>query len=326
MARSARSSGFPKWVSLELGVLMIVGSACGGGGGGVGNSPPPTGGTGPPVGAVTPLFEEDGHGHFFGQITVAGTIYYAEALITVDHQVKVYVGGPANALADWQSGAGTPEDFFHPVESMLFVGTIDTISRASASGSGAVIGQICDSSAARFCDKPATAAVSLRVNSASSQATLTGHLAVAIGGGAEESWAIELQHDDVYYTVAADLPETGLFEERLAPFAQAEEMLLELEPGGLVSFSSANSGCAGTGTLQPHHDGQYNVYDVQLRITGCNTRFAYLNSEFEGLATPVKSGGFWDYGDDYSLTLFLAAPDGPPPRPAVTLRAYLTGP
>jgi hypothetical protein len=318
MAPPALKSPLPAF-AVELGVLIICASACGGGSSG-GQFPVADS----PVAAAAPRFAEDGHGHFLGEITAAGSTYYAEALITVDGEMRVYIGGPANALAEWRSGAGPPEDFFHPRESMLFVGAIDSVDRASASGTGTVIGQICDGASARFCGEPATADVSLNIALDDSRRILTGDLGVMAGSG-EERWTIDLGNHSIHYSngPGTALPGGGVFEERLAPFAQGEQMLLDMAPGGLLSFSSVVSGCTGDGTLLPHLDGQYDVYDVRLRIRSCNAQFAYLNSEFEGLATSAQSGS-WDY--DYWLVFFLAAPNGAPPRPAVTLRAYPTDP
>lgn len=135
---------------------------------------------------------------------------------------------------------------------------------------------------------------------------------------------INLWRHSTYYGRGAANPGQyqGVFEERLAPFAQAEHMTLHFDVDGRMHFASVASGCAADGMLLPHLDGRYDVYDVHLRITNCNNQFAYLNTEFDGLATETQ-GGAWDY--DIWLVIFLSAPAGPPPRPAVTMRAYLLG-
>jgi len=187
-----------------------------------------------------------------------------------------------------------------------------------------VIGQLCDSTAARFCDEPARAEVFLEVTIDGLQTLLAGEL-VVMAAAADERWSIRMGSESVYYAYPASRPGEypGVFIERLAPFAQAEDMLLEIEPDGRMSFTSIASGCTGYGTLLPHLDGRYDVHDVHLRITDCTAQFAYLNSEFDGLATETASSP-WDY--DTWLVIFLAAPDGPPPRPALTMRAYLEDP
>jgi hypothetical protein len=315
MASITSSPRFPI-LTLIYGVLMISLSGCGGG-----STERQALVASRPAATVLPAepaessFSQDGHGHFIGEVTISDEKHYAEALLTVDGAVRVYVGGPADAAMS--SGAFPQEGWFHPQESILFVGTIDDTDDASGFGAGVVIGQICDGDSERFCDEPAHAEMRLT----SSSGALTGELVIVTGSG-EERWAVELTRWSVYYASGTgNLGEyRAVFKERLAPFAQAEEMILQFEPDGRLTFASAVSGCMGEGTVAPHLDGRYDVYDVYLQITGCNAQFDYLNSDFEGLATETQSG-YWDY--DAWLVIFLAAPDGAPPRPAVTMRSHL---
>lgn len=168
-----------------------------------------------------------------------------------------------------------------------------------------------------FCDEPASAQVFLDSSSREHLGFLTGDMTVTTASE-EERWTVELTSYSIYYQSGAGYlgDYAGVLKEHLAPFAQAEEMTLEFGPGGLMKFVSVVTGCAGEGTLLPHLDGQYDVHDVYLQITGCNAQFGYLNSEFEGLATKTQ-GGYWDY--DTWLVIFLAAPEGPPPRPALAM-------
>ncbi len=322
MAPIASRSRFPL-PALEIVGLTICLAACSGGNseGQISLAAAPA----PSASAVQPVpkdSSEFGHGHFMGEITVAGRSYASEALLTVDGEVRIYVGGAADAWL--RSGAGPSEEWFHPQESVLFVGTIGSVDGTSASGIGSVIGQICDSDSARFCDEPAPAEVFFEVSYGFQRKDLAGELVVASENG-EERWPLDLSSHSIYYASSTGLPGEypGVFEERLAPFAQAEAMPLEIGPDGQLSFTSEVSGCTGDGMLLPHLDGRYDVYDVHLRITDCNAQFAYLDSEFDGLATETQSG-IWDY--DTWLVLFLSAPEGPPPRPAVTMRAYLVDP
>jgi len=311
-------------LTLVPGVLSICLAACGGGDPGNqarGSAPAEPATTAPPA-----ALSEPGHGHFLGEITVGDEKYYSEALLTIDGEVRIYVGSPVDSSL--YSGATPSEASLHPQESMLFIGTIDEIGTTPILGTGAVIGQICDGASMRFCDEPAPAKVSLEasleISSGYRQKRLAGALAVMTPDG-EERWSIDLWSHSSYYELGTGVPGNyrGIFQERLAPFAQSEEMPLVIEPDGQIRFASTASGCAGEGTLLPHLDGRYDVYDVHLRITDCNAQFAYLNSEFEGLATETQ-GGAWDY--DVWLVIFLSAPEGPPPRPAFNMRAYLVDP
>ena len=99
----------------------------------------------------------------------------------------------------------------------------------------------------------------------------------------------------------------GLFREELAQFAQAGDVIATIDSAGRLFFQSPDSGCTGNGTLAPHADGRFYVFDVNLLIESCDTRYAFLNGEFEGLATESQ-GGYWDY--DNWLIMFLSTPDG----------------
>jgi hypothetical protein len=62
----------------------------------------------------------------------------------------------------------------------------------------------------------------------------------------------------------------------------------------MLFFQSAHSGCIGNGTLAPHLDGEFAIFDVTLTIASCNAPYNYLNGEFEGLAT-TNASSIWDY-------------------------------
>ena len=91
---------------------------------------------------------------------------------------------------------------------------------------------------------------------------------------------------------------------------------MSIDLAGKLSFQSAHSGCIGNGTLAPHLDGKFNVYDVALTIENCNATYAYLNGAFEGLATTTPSTA-WDY--DALLRAWVSKRDGAPSPAAVTL-------
>ena len=58
---------------------------------------------------------------------------------------------------------------------------------------------------------------------------------------------------------------------------------MSVDGAGRIFFQSAHSACTGNGTLAPHRDGVFNVYDVTLTIDNCGGPYAYLNGEYEGL-------------------------------------------
>jgi hypothetical protein len=265
-----------------------------------------------------PLFSTAGHGHFLGEATIDGVTYFSESLVTVDGAVRLHVGGP---WADPGAGLGPSDEVFDPEESTLFVGTIDAIDGDRASGSGVIIGQVCHEPIPRpYCEEPAPARINVTVAPEGEYWRLEGELQIE-GNSGEERWMLSLGEWSNYYKRGAHPvpPDGSVYVEQLAPFAQAEDVDIEVDATGRVTFRSATSGCTGNGTLAPHLDGRFDVYDVWLRIDGCAGGFAYLNADFEGLATHTQSGA-WDY--DYWILVFLAAAEGPPPRPALTMRAH----
>ncbi len=95
-------------------------------------------------------------------------------------------------------------------------------------------------------------------------------------------------------------------------------MIVSVDPDGTLFFQSATSGCTGNGTVAPHLDGEFNVYDVELTLASCSGSYAYLNGVYEGLATTTPSS-YWDY--DSLLRAWLSKQEGSPAQAAVTLLA-----
>jgi hypothetical protein len=108
----------------------------------------------------------------------------------------------------------------------------------------------------------------------------------------------------------------GLYEERLAEFADDGSVIVSVDSAGRLFFQSARSGCVGNGVLAPHLDAEFNVYDVTLTIASCTSVYEYLNGEFEGLATRTVGGGWDDWGD---WLVFWLTSAGTPTRAAMTM-------
>jgi hypothetical protein len=107
----------------------------------------------------------------------------------------------------------------------------------------------------------------------------------------------------------------GTYAEKLA-FATAGGAVISVDSTGNAFFQSASTSCVGNGSLNPHLDGAFNVYDVEMTIANCAADFAYLNATLSGLAT--RSIGDW--GD--WLVLWLSTPDtltGSGTNPAITM-------
>jgi hypothetical protein len=262
-----------------------------------------------PPPATSPLPVVPAHaGHYRGVAAIGEATYryHAEALFTADDQVVVHVGGPVDVESlGW--GAGVPAAAFAPLEAALFVGDV-TWDGSAALGHGIVIGERCGLPS-RYCGTPAPAHIFV-----SQTATkLTGEIRVTTAAGVEV-WALDILAWSFYRGSPSRL--SGMFRERLAPFAESGEPIITIDRGGRLFFQSAASGCTGNGTVAPHGDGRAYVVDVVLVIANCDTRYAYLNGRFEGLGTATQNN-YWD--EDNWLVMWLATPSGGASQAALTL-------
>ncbi|MEJ2516146.1 MAG: hypothetical protein P8102_13140 [Gammaproteobacteria bacterium] len=89
--------------------------------------------------------------------------------------------------------------------------------------------------------------------------------------------------------------------------AGPSDIVLTVDTAGAVFFQSPASGCVGNGTLNPHLDGAYNVYDVEITIANCAAASSHLNGAFTGLGTRPFSADTAFPAD--ALLLWLSTPD-----------------
>jgi hypothetical protein len=225
--------------------------------------------------------------------------YYGDALLTVDGAVRLYVGGP-------YSGNDQLVQLTRADGAVQFVGDIQGDGN-QASGTGVVIGLNCAAPAVpgRFC--MAAAPAEINVSSGASDGAIQGNLQVTTSTGAE-TWSLNLVAWDNYYLVPAYVSGlTGVFQESLAEFAGSGVTTVTVDAQGGLSFQSADTGCIGAGTLTPHLDGSFDVYDIVLTINSCQGGYGYLNGVFDGLATTTPSD-YWDY--DLLIRVWLSTPAG----------------
>lgn len=128
---------------------------------------------------------------------------------------------------------------------------------------------------------------------------------------------------------AYDTPATlafseGVYDGSYPYYASAgpSDITATVDAAGAMFFQSAATGCVGNGTLSPHLDGTYNVYDVEVTIANCADASSHLNGVFTGLATrplnpdeafPVDALLMWlstpatlfEQGADPAMTLML---------------------
>ncbi len=239
-----------------------------------------------------------------GTVTVGAVDYFGDALFTVDGAVRLYIGGPYSSSGVLQMA--------RPDSSAQFVGNFE-VDGDQAFGSGVIIGQGCAVPApARFCGESASGEISVAVDSGDIQ----GEIRVTTSNG-DETWLLELGGWRNYYVLPAR-PErvAGQYQEELAEFASDGDVIMSIDSAGQLFFQSVRSGCTGNGTLAPHLDGAFNVYDVTLMIENCAASYAYLNGDYEGLATETPSD-YWNY--DFLLRTWVSKRDGAPSQAAMTL-------
>jgi hypothetical protein len=255
------------------------------------------------------------HGRYWGIVTIDGVDYFGDALLTVDGAIRLYVGGADGAI-DALSGV---LETTRPPSSAQLVGTF-YVQEGLALGSGVIIGQGCATATPiRFCGDTASAEISLRVD----PEIVQGEIQVTTRAG-EETWLLDLGDQSNYYVLSAD-PQylAGQYQEALAEFNVGADMIISVDSDGRLFFQSAPSSCVANGTLAPHPDGSFNVYDVELTLESCTGAYAYLNGAYEGFATTTPSS-YWNY--DFLLRAWLSKPDGASPAAAVTLLGFAVYP
>jgi Domain of unknown function (DUF5666) len=250
-------------------------------------------------------------GRWIGTVTIGDQQLFGDAIITVDGAVRLYVGGPYDNGGELQitRPAGG---------SAQFVGHLATAGSASGSATGLVMGQGCtDPQVVRFCAETANGELTFTISPVTGGAVdahLHGTLQVTTSAG-EETWRLELGDWPNYYLSAVDASPKFPYREELAEFATADDTVGTFWASSFT-FQSANSGCTGNGTLVPHHDGSFAVFDVVLEIGNCNATYARFNGRFEGLASATPSD-VWDY--DTQLRMWLSKPAGAAPPVALTM-------
>lgn len=264
----------------------LVGCHSSSGGGGAAAAPPAPQPPAPVAVPPPPPSEPATHGYFAGSIFVGGSYgSYAEAMLTVDGLVRIYVDGVP----------GAP----NTLGSRQFVGHLE-FTDGQAYGTGLVHTQGCDQTgAATVCGGAVPAEVAITT---ATRNLLLGE--ITLTGG--EVWSFEMGWPTVTYLEPAALEfASGQYTEVLA--SAAFDAVVTVDSGGRLFFQSPESGCVGNGTLVPHGDGTFNAYDVALLVENCASGYESSNGEFEGLATRTI-GGAWDYWGDW-LVAWLSSPE-----------------
>jgi hypothetical protein len=291
-------------------VLCQALSACSSGENGAAQAPPGSGGPVPvPVAPV-------GHGHFRGTATIGDGKFHAEALVTIDHQIRIFVGGPVTEGGAPMSGGGLSGDLLNPEDSLQFGGSWRQVGQ-QRSGEGYIVGQACAATnPGRFCGITATWA-EFSITDVSSEG-LAAEIRVDTGDG-DETWYFDLSAWSAYYRNKAS-PDglSGVYENQLAQFASADNIIIRVDDSRRLFFQDGTSGCTGNGTASPYLDGAYNLFEVRLTVENCDAEHAVLNTEYFGLAAETQNG-YWDY--DSWLVMIVAAPSWDYSLAAITMYA-----
>jgi hypothetical protein len=279
-------------------------------GSGSGASPAPLSSGSLPTSASLPSASAWG-GHFIGTVKIGDVEYYGDAVITGDGAIRLYVGGP-------YASDGTVQPS-RPESSDQFVGNLE-VHADQAMGIGVILGQQCapPNDRSGFCSENASAEIHLVQYAivTAAEIGIRGEMQVTVNE-ATQIWSLDLAPLGIYSGVRAR-PEfvQGQYQEVLAEFASDGDTIISVDLAGQLFFQSTHSGCIGNGTLVPHLDGEFDIYDVTLVIASCNAPYDYLNGEFEGLATPTPSS-VWDY--DSLLRAWLSGRRGTQSLVAVTM-------
>jgi hypothetical protein len=254
------------------------------------------------------------HGYFSGRTFIGGSEYFlSQALVTVDGAMRVLVYGP-------YIREGNTVRLSERSASAQFVGMV-SVGADSATGSGVLIGHPCASAGDNeFCGLVAPALVKITTGT---RQDFDGTLTVVLEGQVED-WPFELSWaDKLYLEGAATESIAGSRPMQLAEWAKHGEVIATVDDNGALFFQSAATGCVGNGSLTPHGDGEFNVYDAVLAVESCATQYAHLAGVFEGLATQTTlNSGFYCtfyYDDCAGLVLWLSTPDGAPRQRAITM-------
>jgi hypothetical protein len=265
----------------------------------------------PPPAIVT----NKAHGHYRGVVDISAGMFHAEMIIAADGEYRIYVGGPVNAGSGPLTGAGVTDDLLGPASSTQVFGSLG-IGGNEKLGSGMIVGQICSSQGpGRFCGQ--NTEVEIEIMDVSDR-FLTGEIRIPTATG-NEIWTLDVSNWSIYYNSRASVAgAAGTYVEILAPFVQDDDVIVTIDPAGGLFFQDPGSGCTGNGTLTPHLDGGFYVFDVVLSIGNCGADYDYLNSDdYIGLATETQNN-YWNY--DSWLLLIVAAPGWESPA-AVTMYA-----
>lgn len=236
-------------------------------------------------------------GRIVGGVTVGEVSYGLSGLLTGkgDFRLNIEEASPGPPVLD--SGLGQLVGHFS------FEGN-------QASGDGVLFGEACAlAGAGRFCGKATPFRIDVTKQGIWDDQGSAGVIRVETDSGVE-IWPVALGYsggragfDPIGLEVLA-----GLYELNQAEFTSQGKVVMSVDTTGQFFFQSAESGCVGNGVLSEYQGKIANLYEVRLRLDSCTGAFAYLNAEYEGLAT-LESLTPWSY-DLSVLPMWLSTDPG----------------
>jgi hypothetical protein len=236
-------------------------------------------------------------GRLTGRVTIDGQDYGVSGLMTGAHDFRLNIEPLSGGPPVLESGLGQ------------MLGTFSFIG-ARAVGIGALIGEGCVlQSASRFCGRTTSIRIEVTKTGAWTDEGSLGVVRVATDNG-EEVWPLHLAYwggragfDPSFLTELG-----GFYELYQAEFVQDTKVIMSVDSEGRLFFQSVDIGCVGNGELSDYRNEDRNLYQVRLKIEGCNGSFIHLNADFEGLST-LESLTPWGY-DFGILNFWVSTPTG----------------
>ena len=254
--------------------------------------------------SATEARDPEGHGRFIGLVRIGNIDYFGDALVAEDGRMRLYVGGPY-ATSDLLQVTRAHS-------AMQFVGTID-MRNGGTFGSGVILGEGCGP------DTDCSTPISAELNIAPIKTELRGEIRLLGPREPDAIWSVEMSKWDNYYTRAAAIPSlAGQYEELISELSERTRTLIRIDENGQLSFEDAQTGCSGRGTMTPHSNGAFNVYDVEIHVEACDSHQAFMNGDWEGLAAESASSVG---NSDSLLRIWLSTHAGTGTLAAVTLLA-----
>lgn len=252
------------------------------------------------------------HGHFRGTATRGDDVVHTEILITADGFFRLYLGA-ADPEDNVDHGGLIIPWLLEPADPMQASGYVE-LEDEHASGTGTIVGENCSVAAGRpLCTATADVELDLRTYHGLVNG-VTGEL--RSGAPSSATWEISAQEWYYYRLPAPPGFMAGNVIDELSELGRLEKMRLVIDTADRVFFQSTVTGCIGNGTLAPHADGQYMVYDASISIDGCAGSFERLNGTYGGLAK-WTSDSKWYIGDE--LLMYLSTVDAASPPRALTM-------